>query len=133
MTQKEMSRTVKKYGPKMVEWLSLGDWHIDFIYEQPQNQNWSASCLLKPEYRLAEITISPELNQTQNDILKGMWHEMLHIVLWPFTTYRDIAEQFALNSPNIEGIEQVAWTQAIETTVNHLERCWPRPDWMPEP
>lgn len=137
MDASEVKRIVEAHLSDLVTVMWLGDWRITVEYGPTSSERWAASCDRQAaDYNMATITIDPHKHYSEEDVVRTLVHELLHVALAPLDLYRDIItnltpEMSELGSPTALA-EQRAWTHAIERSVTFLERgiarhLWERP------
>lgn len=122
----EESPEPKKIVEYYVELFNLEDWEVYVESADDLNSSdWSAQCATDIDYRHATITVKngtwrlPTLKQS-------LLHEVIHIVISPFNSYRDaVLKPIRMSGPGhqtLELIEDSLWTTSLESSVTALER-----------
>lgn len=127
MDRSKLKAIVDVHIPGIARFLGITDsWHVFWNYQR-QEGDVAARCKLEIDYRQAVISIDMDHLPDEDEVIDILFHEIAHIVLWPFDLYRNIVGQMI---PNITDgqpngmVETTAWKHACEGGVLALERIW---------
>lgn len=127
MDKSKCREVVDQYIKPMMNLLGVQAWDVTVLYvPPPQDPRWMAACSRNPPYQRATIWIDPERHDTEEEVLNSLRHELIHVVLNPFDTYRGIMTCDIDKGSTIDRIEDEAWTMAVENAVLAIERIF---DW----
>lgn len=105
---------------KQMRWaLQLQDWDVDIVYAHTDDGT-QAECTPGPGHRNAEIVLVPPSQKNQEDTLKSLQHELLHLFPADFEIYRKAVGQL-LDDKDFNAIDEF-FRYAVERTVNQIER-----------
>lgn len=122
MTETECRTIVERAIEPMMRQLGIWHWKVRVAYESPGEVDWIASCTSRPDYNKAFIQIDARLLDDEDEVLKTLRHELLHIVLAPMDAYRLMQVQHDPESD--EGKRELAaWQYFLEQQVINLERA----------
>lgn len=119
--------------------IALLDDHFDTMRHQLQVGHWALNVLVEPikdfdtvaevhmfgDYDKATITIDPRKHHSDEDVLRSLRHEMLHLHLNPVEIYSETMGEMLEpldESGSLYAAEQRLRTHAIERMVLNLER-----------
>ncbi len=130
MTEKECRKLVKEHMLHMMRALGVSGWTIDVWYDEieeradtPKRFASQMELSVNWRYEKAVITINPEVLRDKKDLLQGLRHELIHVVLSPFNAYdthirKHVGEQ---PSETWSAIND-AWHGYLESAVLNVER-----------
>jgi hypothetical protein len=124
MDASEAKRIVEVNVGAMVDALCLHHWRLEIHYTSTGHENWKAKCDRSgSDYFIAELTFDPERHDDEQDLLRSLRHELLHLHLAPFDLYRDLMTQHIDDDDSPQARqEQRAFSHAVEQMVGNLER-----------
>lgn len=104
--------------------LQVNMWSVNISYCRSEGRlaGAKATCTRKMEYMIATITIDPNMAHDEEDVLRSLRHELLHLVLAPFDLYMQTMFQAVTGDAALERIESKQWDHAVESAVVSLER-----------
>jgi hypothetical protein len=108
----------------LTELFGLYFWRIEVKFEATRRPDqWRAMCDREVNYSRATITLDPTKFDTEDEVIKALEHELLHVVLAPFDLYRNLVTQhIGPEEVALTRVEQTAWEYMIEQQVINLER-----------
>lgn len=119
MDLSEVRGIVNEHLKPIRDALQLQDWHIDTEY-LAIGDNTAARIRITPRYRKALIQFDPAAQEDRENVLRNLRHELLHLVLAPFTAY-GLAISELVPKTNSE-LDEHLFSDACELTVGNLER-----------
>lgn len=122
MDQSAVKKFVNEHTNPLLRFLGLGDWEVRQDFRHMANA--SGKCSRNGEYRRAWVTYSPEDIQDEDELLDIMFHEFMHIVLWPFDLYRNVTTQHIDNASSAQMADNSLFHHAIEMMLSNLEVIW---------
>lgn len=119
MDLSEVRSIVNEHLKPIRDALQLQDWHIDTEY-LPIGDNKAARIRITPRYRKALIQFDPAAQDDRENVLRNLRHELLHLVLAPFTSYSLAVGEFVPEANS--NLDDRLYADACELTVGNLER-----------
>ncbi len=123
---------VKRIVRENIQWmryaLQLNDWTIDIQYGPIEDRRDDAffkshaRCTVKARYRKANIEIDPEPMEDEDEVLRALRHELMHILHAEFQTFTEQAN--AILSDGQRDILDAAWNHGAEMLIGNLERMF---------
>lgn len=95
--------------------LRLWDWHLEITYGRLDDA--SATCQIHPAYQRATITLDPEQLDDEQDVLRALRHELIHVFCWPMHAYGLHTEELT-DGKTVDA----NWTFYLERMVWSVER-----------
>ena len=123
MDTSHMRRIVDEHIAWLRWALGLSDWKIVVKYapiESPRGSTVPACCRLDPPYRSACITLDPASTDDEEEVLRNLVHELLHVVLSPTDLFKDAVRQ-AVSVEDMQILYPV-WHDSVERCIANLER-----------
>lgn len=99
--------------------LSLNEWHMDFVLGALEG-NVNAECVADPSYSRAKLTFDPDKYDTKAEVLEGLLHEMLHVLLAKYELYRKAVRPLIDDDRAWASLEEI-YVHACEDTTRRLE------------
>jgi hypothetical protein len=125
MDKRKFREVILYHGNPLAEFMGLTDWHINVQCESIASDHSMLCDTSALDYRMALITADPEKYDTEDEILRGIYHEYCHILHEGFSNYRLTSQALHEEITNqISRVEQRAWTHAAEGFVMRMEWIW---------
>lgn len=125
MDKSKCREIVDQHIKDLMWMLGVQAWGVTVEYE-PINRNASATITFDYAYEQATIIIDPDKHDLEETLLKNLRHELIHLILAPFDSYRDLIINTFPKDSQLVGIEHQAAKVATERTVLGIERIF---DW----
>jgi len=125
MDASQVRAIVGKYAPALMEKLGIPHWSIVFYYDLREQKGSFAKrgeCIRQVRYDKAAISFDPEEFGTEDEVLKNLRHELIHVVLAPFDLFWHAAEAHWTDDPVRTEIMNTVWDHAVEQAVINIER-----------
>lgn len=113
MDRSEVKNIVDEHIRFMIWDLQLQKWEIECSFD-PEEDNIKASCKAEPAYMHALINIDPTKHNVEEDVLRSLRHELIHIFDSPYETYRKMVGQI-ISDEAFHALDEV-FTMAKEQT-----------------
>lgn len=115
---------VEAHMPRMVQQFQLNDWWIYTKYEQLSDVDWRGQVDLgQADYKRATIRFNVLFLDSDEDVLRVLRHELLHLLLAPFEIYDDVVYQYVHEDAVATKVRSRMRTHALEMIVGNLERA----------
>lgn len=124
MDESEVRRICEAHGKALADEFGINHFGIKVRFGPlGDDGDWCVrgECESLFAYESAVITLNPAAFDTEDEVLKTLAHEYLHIVLSPLDLYRDAAAEALEGAPD-RPVLRVVWSRAIEMAVSNLER-----------
>ena len=123
MDESAVRKIVEGNIERLAQAIGVNHWRISVTYGPCSDPDWQAQCnRAGGDYWRADLTFDPAKLDDEDEVMRSLVHELLHLVLAPFDHYRD-AITTHIRPGTVEGDqEQILWTHAVEQTVTLLER-----------
>lgn len=116
--KKEAAELARKHMAWAAWFFGVDHWEIALKFETVVNGK--AQVYVRPLYRSATITFDLNDILDEEDLVKSLCHELLHIALGDYQTFMENVTA-ALTKEQTK-IVDACWTEASERTVAHFER-----------
>ncbi len=113
---------VEAHVDEMKRLLGVATWKIRVDFVDHSDKNLCGTCDRQLPYQFAVITIDPAVHSSQRDVLDTLRHELLHVVLAPFDSYRALAIANIKSDSPMDKVEDKAWELSVESAVLAIER-----------
>jgi hypothetical protein len=129
MDKSQAEKLVDEHILPLIEAMGLKDWKIrvDQCPTAPSagdSSGTAGACSTNVDYKFATIAINPELMETSQDLVETLVHELIHIVLSPFTVAWNALEPVLDQHPDAKAVVTPVWTHAEERAVANVIRLW---------
>jgi hypothetical protein len=104
--------------------LGVADWKIRIDFVDHSAENLCGTCDRQLPYQIAVITIDPAAHSSQRDVLDTLRHELIHVMLAPFDSYRALAIANIKPDSPMDKVEEKAWILSVESAVLAIERVF---------
>jgi len=125
MEASQVRAIVAKYAPALMEKLGIPHWSIVFYYDLRETKGNFAKkgeCTRQARYDRATIAFDPAEFADEQDVLKVLRHELIHVVLSPFDLFWHAAGACWADDPVKEAMMDAVWNHAVEQAVICIER-----------
>jgi hypothetical protein len=126
MTATQVRAIVEAHIDEMKRLLGVADWKIRVDFVDHSAENLCGTCARQLPYQFAVITIDPVAHLSQRDVLDTLRHELIHVVLAPFDSYRAMAIANIKPDSPMDKVEDKAWKLSVESSVLAIERIFDR-------
>jgi len=116
MDESKARKLVNKYIKGIRNGLQLWQWEINITYMHQEDA--LAELKIDAEYKKANIRINHDDHETEADLLRTLFHELLHIMHADFELYRDQVWE-TVSKRQAEVLDK-SYTYACEKTVGRL-------------
>ncbi len=124
MDRSEVKAVVDREIEAMAKALGVAHWSLTVSYGPCSRKEWSAECVRQAEYNVAKIIIDPEKQGDEDDVLDSLLHELAHVVLAPFDTYRSVMTAADVPGSPADKRERNLWAFAVEQGVICVMRAY---------
>lgn len=124
MESKEARKLIEKALPVFADMLALRDFDIDVKFKK-LDHGYLGQCYIDVRYAKVCINLDLAEHETEVDLLETLRHELIHIHLGEFETYRRSIEEIVTSSEARIALDK-SYERAIEGAVNCVERMLDR-------
>lgn len=115
---------LRKIINKHIKWLrwtfQLQQWTVNTSVEHIEDENVSATCQIRPKYRVMDIEFDAEKIHSEKDAFDSLRHEMIHGMLGEFDLLYEAIQRVA---PKCDmDLIDVIYHNAVEKSVGNIER-----------
>lgn len=89
MDSAALSKVIKKHHKRLVKQLGLSDWGISFAVERIDGEPAGQSTV-HSAYRHARLVLDPEKITDEEDALRVLRHELIHVLVWPWPAWGEV-------------------------------------------
>jgi hypothetical protein len=127
MDASEVREIVAKYAPALMEKLGIPHWSIVFYYDLRESTGDGefakrGECIRQVRYDRATIRFDPAEFSDEQEVLKILRHELIHVVLAPFDLFWHAAEAHWQDDPVKTEIMNAVWDHVVEQAVINVRR-----------
>lgn len=125
MDESEVKRIVAERGKALADEFGISHFGIKVRFGPlGDDGDWCVrgQCESLFAYESAVVTLNPGAFDAEDEVLKTLAHEYLHIVLSPLDLYRDAADRALDDADPAKPVLGVVWSRSIEMAVSNLER-----------
>src|SRR5690625_2021060 len=119
MEAMDVRAIVDQHAPRLKKASGIERWDVRITVERCPEQV-KGQCEADPRYMIAEIQIDPEHAEDEDDVVKTLRHEMLHVLVSQFEVYRAAVHHLVDSEDALNAIDEV-WTFATENVVHNIE------------
>jgi hypothetical protein len=116
MDASEVRRIVEANVERLCDQLRLWDWHLSIAYRRLDGDA-VAQCDVSAPYLRATITLDNDKMDTEDEVLRALRHELIHVFCWPMHAFG----QHAHDMTDGESSDS-AWTFYLERLVWSVEQ-----------
>jgi hypothetical protein len=116
---------VAKYAQPLMEKLGIPHWSIVFHYDLREANGAFAKrgeCIRQVRYDRATIRLDCEEFSDEQEVLKVLRHELIHVVLAPFDLFWHAAGACWADDPVKAAMMDAVWDHVVEQAVINIER-----------
>lgn len=128
MDRSKVQEIVEREIESLMRRLGIPHWNVkvrlDQIGQAPDGWRRVGQCDLRPDYNRAIVEINPDDIDDEQHLMKVLRHELFHILLSPYTVYREIVAQYVPTGTPEDRADTRAYTHFMEQAVVNLERMF---------
>lgn len=122
MKSSELEALLDVYVPALREVFQLNQYALTWEVGALQEKN-CAEISINQDYETASLIFDAAKLDTEEDVIDAVRHELFHVLLAEFETFRRSSYQHVL-TPAAQDSLEVLWTSCSERTVVRLERLF---------
>lgn len=132
MTKDEVKAVVDRHIKQLLWDFGINMWTVTLKYvEELADETFSMQVQVVPDYHQATISIRPDMHDTDDEVLRNLEHELLHVVLSPYDVSFDVAYQFAPSTAARHAMNRMN-RLAAENSVTALQEMLKRIKYHPD-